>query len=40
MKVKPDPETLAPTNQLEDATRDWIQGVTGLKLDTVPQAEF
>jgi len=37
MKVKPDPETLAPTNQLEDATRDWIQGVTGLKLDTVPQ---
>ena len=37
MKVKPDPETLAPTSQLEDVTRNWIQEVTNLKLDTVSQ---
>lgn len=37
LKVKPDPDTLAPTSQLEDLAKDWIFGVTGVKLDTVPE---
>ena len=29
MKVKPDPETLAPTSMLEDVTKDWILNISG-----------
>ena len=32
MKVKPDPETLAPTLMLEDVTKDWISNISGEKV--------
>jgi len=37
IKVKPDPDTLAPTTNLEEVTRSWIHDITGVHVDTVPQ---
>lgn len=36
LRVKPDPETLIPTQELEDEARDWIREVTGVSVNTVP----
>lgn len=35
VKVKPDPETLAPTTNLEDVVKDWVMAITGVKVETV-----
>ena len=37
LKVKVDPDTLAPTSTLEDITKDWVTEVTGVNVDTVSQ---
>ena len=37
LKVKVDPDTLAPTSFLEDITKEWVTGVTGVNVDTVSQ---
>ena len=35
LRVKPDPETLIPTSELEDVAKDWVREVTGVKVETV-----
>ena len=37
LKVKPDPETLAPTDILEDDAREWVKEVSGEDVETVQQ---
>lgn len=37
LKVKVDPDTLAPTSFLEDITKEWVTGVTGVNVETVSQ---
>ena len=37
LKVKVDPDTLTPTSFLEDITKEWVIGVTGVNVDTVSQ---
>ena len=35
LRLKPDPETLIPTSELEDVAKDWVREVTGVKVETV-----
>ena len=37
LKVKVDSDTLAPTSFLEDITKEWVTGVTGVNVETVSQ---
>ena len=37
LRVKQDPETLIPTQELEDEAREWIREVTGVSVNTVPE---
>ena len=37
LRVKPDPETLIPTQELEDEAREWIREMTGVSVNTVPE---
>ena len=37
LRVKQDPETLIPTQELEDEAREWIREVSGVSVNTVPE---